>query len=334
MDVEYYGPNPEVQSWYLAALAAAVEMAGAVGDREFAQTCADVLRTGMASTESVLFNGRYYQQRIIPPDDFSKISPHLRHTSMGAENATDPEFQVGDGCVIDQLVGDTYARLLGLPRVLDAENVKTALSSIHELNYIPDFGDWTNYMRTYAVKGERGHIVLSYPDGLPDHPMPYWCEVWTGVEYVYAIGLVHEGRAELAEDVVAAARSRFSGKRRNPFDETECGHHYARPLSSWGLIPAMTGFLYDGRTGTMAFAPAPQPSRWFWSSGSAWGTVDQGPTVDGQRSVSLDVMDGRVRVDRVLVGTATFRPEVAGDLSQGNYRLRQETGTPDSGARQ
>ena len=32
MDIEYFGPNPEVQSWYLAALAAAVEMAEAVGD--------------------------------------------------------------------------------------------------------------------------------------------------------------------------------------------------------------------------------------------------------------------------------------------------------------
>ena len=49
-------------------------------------------------------------------------------------------------------------------------------------------------MRTYAVKGERGHIVLSYPNGLPEHPMPYWCEVWTGLEYVYALGLVQAGR--------------------------------------------------------------------------------------------------------------------------------------------
>ena len=76
-----------------------------------------------------------------------------------------------------------------------------------------DFGDWTNYKRTYAVKGERGHIVLSYPNGLPEHPMPYWSEVWTGLEYVYAIGLAQPGQRELAEDVVAAARERFSGAR-------------------------------------------------------------------------------------------------------------------------
>ncbi len=255
MDIEYYGPNPEVQSWYLAALAAAVEMAAAAGDEEFAQTCKEVLGSGRAATETVLFNGLYYQQRVDPPAEFSEIPSRLRHSNMGATNATDPEFQVGDGCVIDQLVGDTYGQLVGLSPVLDPAHVKSALSSIHNLNYVPDFGDWTNYMRTYAVKGERGHIVLSYPNGLPEHPMPYWCEVWTGVEYVYAIGLALEGLTELAEDVVAAARQRYSGARRNPFDETECGHHYARALASWGLIPALTGFRYDGRTGTVTFAP-------------------------------------------------------------------------------
>ena len=322
MDIEYYGPNPEVQSWYLAALAAAVEMAAAAGDEEFAQTCKEVLGSGRAATETVLFNGRYYQQRVDPPAEFSEIPSRLRHTNMGATNATDPEFQVGDGCVIDQLVGDTYGQLVGLSPVLDPDHVKSALSSIHNLNYVPDFGDWTNYMRTYAVKGERGHIVLSYPDGVPEHPMPYWCEVWTGVEYVYAIGLALEGLTELAEDVVAAARQRYSGARRNPFDETECGHHYARALASWGLIPALTGFRYDGRTGTVTFAPAAEGARWFWSSGSGWGTIEQRPAADGQKLLTLEVLDGRLRVDRVLVGEATFRPSTPGVLSPGTYPLR------------
>ena len=49
--------------------------------------------------------------------------------------------------------------------MLDRATRGTALDSIHRLNYVPDFGDWTNYMRTYAVHGERGHIVMSYPNG-------------------------------------------------------------------------------------------------------------------------------------------------------------------------
>ena len=33
-------------------------------------------------------------------------------------------------------------------------------------------------------------------------------------------------------------RSRFDGRRRNPFDETECGHHYARALAAWSVLQA------------------------------------------------------------------------------------------------
>ena len=120
-------------------------------------------------------------------------------------------------------------------------------SSIHDLNYVPDFGDWTNYMRTYAVKGERGHIVLSYPNGVPEHPMPYWCEAWTGLEYVYAIGLVQAGLASGPKTSSPRPGNAFPGRRRNPFDEAECGHHYARAMASWGLVVALTGFGYDGR---------------------------------------------------------------------------------------
>ncbi|HEY4703296.1 MAG TPA: GH116 family glycosyl hydrolase, partial [Streptosporangiaceae bacterium] len=272
MDVEYYGPTPVIQSWYLAALAAGAQLAEAAGDPEFAATCRSVLASGQRLTEEQLFNGQYYEQRVIPPGDFSKVAPRLRSDGMGAQEADQPEFQIGDGCLTDQLLGDIYAQLTGIGPVFDQAHAATTLDSIHRLNYVPDFGAWTNYMRTYAVHGERGHIVMSYPKGLPEHPMPYWPEVWTGLEYVYAIGLIQHGQAGLAEDAVAAARERFSGRRRNPFDEAECGHHYARAMASWGLVVALTGFRYDARQGLMTVAEVTQPTRWFWSTGSAWGT--------------------------------------------------------------
>ncbi len=311
MDVEYYGPNPVIQSWYLAALAAGAAMAQAVGDAEFAATCREVLASGQRATEDTLFNGRYYEQKIIPPGDFSRIAPKLRSDSMGAEQADHPEFQIGDGCILDQLVGDTYARLTGLGAVLDTDHARTALDTLHQLNYVPDFGDWTNYMRTYAVHGERGHIVESYPDGLPEHPMPYWPEAWTGLEYVYAMGLIQQGRLELAEDVVAAVRERFTGARRNPFDEAECGHHYARAMASWGLIVALTGFGYDGRTGVMTFAESTKPARWFWSTGSAYGLLHQVPGETAQ----LEVVSGTLRLERVDIGGRHLRPKSPGHLT-------------------
>ena len=60
-----------------------------------------------------IISNRSSRRMISPPS-----RPALRHINMGAENAENPEFQVGDGCVIDQLVGDTYAQLAGLPPVL------------------------------------------------------------------------------------------------------------------------------------------------------------------------------------------------------------------------
>jgi non-lysosomal glucosylceramidase len=314
MDVEYYGPTPVIQSWYLAALAAAAQLAAAAGDEEFAATCRSVLASGQRLTEERLFNGEYYRQVIMPPEDFARVAPRLRSDSMGAQRADEPEFQIGDGCLTDQLVGDTWARLTGIGPVFDPGHTRTTLASIGRLNYVPDFGDWTNYMRTYAVHGERGHIVMSYPAGLPEHPMPYWPEVWTGLEYVYAIGLVQQGQPELAEDVVAAARERFTGRRRNPFDEAECGHHYARAMASWGLIVALTGFSYDARAAIMTFAQAQQPAQWFWSTGSAWGTVRQSP--DG--AVQFEVLSGAVRVERLLVGGREYRPKAGPDLTAGS----------------
>ncbi len=294
-DVEYYGPTPVIQGWYLAALAAGAALADAVGDASFAATCREVLSSGQRLTEERLFNGRYYRQEIIPPGNFDSVAPRLRSPGMGAQRADDPEFQIGDGCITDQLIGDTYARLVGLGPVFDDKNADLALRAIHSYNYVEDFGALTNYIRAYAVTGERGHVVMSYPDGLPEHPMPYFSEVWTGLEYVYAIGLLQAGFFDLASDVVAAARSRFSGSRRNPFDEAECGHHYARALASWGLVVAATGFGYDARTGVMTFARADRPVRWFWSTGSAWGLVTQSPGTDPQ----LEVLHGNIRVTRI-----------------------------------
>ena len=321
MDVEYYGPTPVIQSWYLAALAAGAQLAEAAGDPGFAATCRSVLASGQRLTEEQLFNGRYYVQKIIPPGDFSRVAARLRSDGMGAQQADQPEFQIGDGCLTDQLLGDIYAQLTGVGAVFDPGHAQTTLDTIHQLNYVPDFGAWTNYMRTYAVHGERGHIVMSYPNGQPEHPMPYWPEVWTGLEYVYAIGLVQQGQTALAEDVVAAARERFSGRRRNPFDEAECGHHYARAMASWGLVVALTGFGYDGRRGVMTFAQATEPAQWFWSTGGAWGTIRQAPAGPDGTRVELEVLSGSVRVERLVVGPQEYRPKGGPELEAGSVVL-------------
>jgi uncharacterized protein (DUF608 family) len=317
MDVEYFGPNPLIQGWYVAALRAASAMAAHLGDSDFADRCRSLAQRGSAWTEEHLFNGEYYVQDIQPPADFSVIRPELRLPALGSARADVPEYQVGTGCLIDQFAGEVGAQLAGLGGVFDSSNMSAALESIHRYNYVPRFARWTNPMRSYVLGDDDGHRMVAYPDGVPEHPMPYWTEVMTGFEYTYAIALVLAGHQTAGLDVVRSIRGRYDGLRRNPFNEAECGHHYARAMASWGLVAVLTGFSYSGVDGRLAFAASDAPATWVWSTGGAWGTVTQ-TLKGGQRSVHLSVERGTLDIRVLTIGgsdAADLQPRIycAGD---------------------
>jgi len=242
MDVEYYGPSPVVQSWYFAALAACAELAELEGEADFAATCRSLLERGTAWMDQHMFNGEYYVQDVRPPSSSDDIADGLRMAHVGeggAQDLSDPDYQIGPGCASDQLAGVTMATLSGLTIPLDPEHVATAFRSIARYNHRTDFHDHVNVMRSYALGDESGLLNASYPHGgRPKRPFPYWAEVWAGLEYTAALGLLTIGEHDLALRTVADVRARYDGTRRNPFDEVECGHHYVRSMASWGLIEA------------------------------------------------------------------------------------------------
>ncbi|MBM7790433.1 GH116 family glycosyl-hydrolase [Tenggerimyces flavus] len=316
MDVEYFGPNPEVGSWYLAALRAGEEIARHVGDDEFAARCADLFARGSAWLDEHLFNGAYYVHEIRPVGSEDAIAPGLRLPGIGARNLLLPEFQIGDGCLADQLVGQYLAHIVGLGHLLNVENIKTTLQTILRENRREGVWEHFNPVRSYTLGDETGLLVASYPNGnQPERPFPYYAEVWTGLEYTAAIGMIYEGLVDEGVAVIETVRGRYDGQRRNPFDEAECGHHYVRAMAAWGAVPALTGFAYDGTTGALTFASSAQPVSWFWSNGHAFGTVRQ----EGG-NVKLDVLGGEVRVDTLtLTGkgeAAVNRTLTAGDSAE------------------
>jgi non-lysosomal glucosylceramidase len=75
-------------------------------------------------------------------------------------------------------------------------------------------------------------------------------------------------------ECVKNIRARYDGEKRNPWDEPECGHHYARAMSSWSTIVALSGFLYDGPAAAVVAVPKiPRENfQCFWSTGTGWGT--------------------------------------------------------------
>ncbi len=295
MDVEYYGPNPQMGFWYLGALRAAEQMARAVGEPDFADECEAMFERGSAWLDEHLFDGEYYQHRVEPPTDPSQIAPSLL-IGMGSEDFGNPDFQLAAGCLVDQLVGQFMAHVCGLGYLGKPDNIKATLESIWKYNRREHLEDHFNSMRTFALAGESAILMASYPKGRPKKPFSYFSEVMTGFEYTAAVGMLQEGLTDQGLRAIRDVRERYDGRKRSPYDEAECGHHYARAMAVWAAVLALTGFHYSGVTRTMTLASP--PGRHFWSNGYAWGECAIGANAD----VRLSVVEGTLPLERFVLG--------------------------------
>ena len=242
MDVEYYGPNPQMEFLYLAALKATAAMADAAGDAEFAAGCRALAEKGSAWTEKQLFNGEYYEHKVV-----TMTAKPADGTNPGnVPDPNDPVYQLAAGCLVDQLVGDYAARAVGLGPVADERHAAKTLETILVKNASTNAVAGLNHMRSFAMQEEPALKMAWYPkDRLPKKPFPYYGENLTGFEYVVAANLAQRGRLAEAEKVVKDVRDRYDGRKRNPFDEAECGHHYARALTAWSVLCAFDGLDID-----------------------------------------------------------------------------------------
>jgi hypothetical protein len=307
MDVEYYGPNPQMGIWYLGALKACFEMAWFLGEADFRDRCWDLYLAGAEWIDANLFNGEYYEHQIRPLRA-DQIAPGLRHGSMGAADLADPDFQLGAGCLVDQLVGQFQAHVCGLGYLTKPAHVKKTLRSIMKYNFKPSLRGHFNQLRSFALGDEAALLMSTYPLGRqPRKPFPYCNEVMTGFEYTAAIGMLYEGLTRDGMRCLQAVRDRYDGRRRSPFNEAECGHHYGRAMASWAAVLCLTGFQYSGVTGTMTFAPV--AGNHFWSTGYAWGTCELRETARGWRA-KVEVLGGKLRLERlVLRGVGQKAPQ-------------------------
>jgi uncharacterized protein (DUF608 family) len=299
-DIEFYGPNTMCGTLYLAALRAAAAMATQLGEPAKAQECERLFERGSRAYDERLWNGEYYVQEVLPP---TGPAEGLGEGTQSVQASGELRYQHGPGCLSDQLLGQWFARVVGLGDLLPPERVKAALAAIHRHNFLRDFSEHANCQRIYAVNDEAGLLLCSWPNGgRPKYPFPYADEVWTGIEYQVAAHCIYEGLVEEGLEMVAAVRDRYDGAKRNPWDEVECGHHYARALASWSLLLAISGFGYSAPEGRLAFAPRVNADdfRCFFSTGTGWGTFEQRRDAAGYQA-TLRLLWGELRLQTLRV---------------------------------
>ena len=292
-DCHLQGHNSFVTGLYLAALRAMEEMSKIKGERKLARTCRAIFGKGSRLVDSELWNGEYFIQRY----------DEKKHRSM----------QYGTGCHSDQLLGQWWAHLLDLSYILPKDHVRKALESIYRHNLRQNMVGHVQKPRVYLKEDEAGLLICTWPKGGRPEPVTlYSDEVWTGIEYPVAGLMFHEGMIEEGLNIVATARSRHDGRFRNPWNEVECGDHYVRPLSSWAMFEALSGYAYDAAKGTVRFQPQLDQStfRCLFVAKGGWGMYSQ--ALEGSRQVcrielrygSLEVKE--IRVPQLLKNPKSF----------------------------
>lgn len=280
-DIEFWGPDGMCTSFYLGALQAAVLMGRALGAE--VPLYAGLLAQGRQRMETELFDGEYFFQKVEwkhlraqnPLEVKSMVgdyTPEARALLM----AEGPKYQYGRGCLSDGVLGSWLALVCGVGQVGDAHKVASHVKAVHKYNFKLDLSAHPNPQRpSYACGDEGGLLLCTWPKGGElSLPFVYSNEVWTGIEYQVASHLMLMGQVEAGLEIVRAARDRYDGRVRNPFNEYECGHWYARAMSSYALLQGLSGARYDAVEKVLHLAPGLKGDfRGFFATAAGYGTV-------------------------------------------------------------
>ena len=272
LDMELFGPSSWLQGMYLAALKAASEMALFLDDIEKQQEYTQLFEQGYQWTKENLFNGEYFYHRV--DLEHKEYVKHFNCPDYWNEEKMQLKYQIGEGCEIDQMLGQWHANIIGLGEIFDKEQRQIALKSMMKYNFKTSMRDFANPWRIFALNDESGSVMCDYPteESKPIIPIPYCEECMTGFEYSFAGLLISEGFLDEGLKVIRAVRDRYDGEKRNPWNEIECGSNYARPMASFALLPIFSGMQFDLPNHHIGFAPIVSGDfKCLWSLGTGWG---------------------------------------------------------------
>jgi len=306
-DIEFWGAEPMCSTIYLGALCAMAKMASAAGQEADARTYEELAQRTAAYLDERLFNGEYYEQKVqyegLKDTSFARsIADVDEHSSEMQQllKREGPKYQYGSGCLSDGVIGAWMASIYGIETPLKREHVRSSLRAIFKHNFKTDLSEHANAQRPgYALGHEPGLLVCSWPrGGKPTLPFVYSDEAWTGIEYQVASHLIEEGLVEEGLTIVQAARSRYEGRTRNPWNEYECGNWYARAMASYAVLGALSGFRYSAVDKTLHFGPklAVRPFKTFFSTASGFGVI----ALD-EHTLAIEVIEGELAVRKLVL---------------------------------
>lgn len=298
LDVELFGPSSWLEGMYLAALKAASEMAEFLCDTEKAVEYRDLFDKGARWTNNNLFNGRYFIHKI-DLSDKSLTDRFDASEQYWNDEVNEIKHQIGEGSSIDQVLAQWHADILGLGDIFEREKLDTALSHMMQNNFKPTMRSFVNNWRVFSLNDEAGSVICDYSEAsrTPKIPIPYYSETMTGFEYSFAGLLCSRGKADDGIRVVEAVRNRFDGKKRNPWNEFECGSNYARSMASYALIPILSGFEFDMPNNHIGFSPYNTKNfKCIWSLADAWGIFE----INGGMA-KIDICEGELSLKSIAL---------------------------------
>lgn len=263
------GTPSYIASLWIGSLRAAIEIATALDKTEDALHWTKLLEKASTNFDAMLFNGDYY--------------------SLWADGKARDEL-----CMTDQVSGEWFTHLIGLPSTISQANLDRAIGSILKNNFNPEFG----LHNATAPRGGLGLLTLTnlQAGGL-----------WSGIEFAFASLLIDRGRYDDGTRIVEAIHRRYQ-RAGQPWNHVECGGRYSRALSSWATMLAASGFKPDMAQQTLTIAPgiagdfhAP------WVMASGFGTIRRSGD-----TLSIRCSRGELKLRRLRVPWAVASAQLEG----------------------
>jgi uncharacterized protein (DUF608 family) len=231
------GTPSYIASLWIGGLRAVVRIAADAGKPGDEKRWAELLVKASASYDRMLFNGEFY--------------------SLWVDGKTRDEL-----CMTDQVSGEWFSHLIGLPTTISRQNLNQAVGSIIQHNFNAEIG----LRNATAPRGGLGQLAVANGQA---------GGTWSGIEFAFASLLMDHGHYQEGAKIVDAIHRRYM-RAGQPWNHVECGGHYSRAMSSWATLLAATGFKPDVPHQTLTVAPtAPGDFRAPWATASGFGTISR-----------------------------------------------------------